>query len=321
MKKIVVLSFLFLMVSPIISAQIVNMTVDYTNSMTLAASVATGTYNPVTDHLILANSGAVVGARIVNAADGADTGSNLSLAGVGLGTLPSFGMGCSADGFIFAGGNNPDGAIFRYASESVDPVTAALNAQFTRTVDVHGSGVNTVFAVTGAADNGPADIFGTADGVNFFLLEQVPGTTIGAKNGIAIDIVPGATQLFGITLLAGNLPRKAVDTGSGFVEDTATWIPSASAASTIGMAYDPLEDILFCLTYNFNPDRLVALNGTTGALMGYLDLVNLTFYNQVDVVPATNKIYWSGRDGTTAALAQYGRISYSVTSVDQWYLY
>lgn len=246
-----------------------SMTIDWVYTNTTFSNISSGAYNFVTDHFYaLDYDDAAQPVAILNS-DGTESGSGLDTSGLTLGTLNVFAICVDAEGVIYGGTNTePDCSLIRWANESATPTEQTITGfLFPRTMDVKGTGTDTIIAVTGSDDNGPVQILTTTDGVNFTISDTTPGLT-GVKHGIAIS-ADGQT-IFGSQGYLGNLPVRHDNVEGVWTQSTLFSPPSDALNTPCPLGYWDERNVLFCLDTRATDDQLSALDGTTGALLGQL---------------------------------------------------
>jgi len=250
-----------------------SMTLDFVYENTAyTARIDGGSYNFVTNHYYASPYN--IPSRIVGIlnSDGTDTGNSLNVTGLTMGSLYVFSIAVDAAGVIYAGTDTAPSNLFRWASEADTAPTqqAIAEVPFFRVMDIKGTGASTVIATTGNADDAPTQILTTADGTTFAVTEAIPGTPtiLGIKNGIAVNAA--GTVIWG-NQGYGTPPSKAAKVLTDWVQDTSTWLPNnTDLHSPVILGYWDERDILLGLSTNETDDAVVAMDGTTGALLDHV---------------------------------------------------
>ena len=287
------------------------MTLDFSYENTTFTNIAGGAYNFVTNKYYACDSDdPAMPVSILNS-DGTDTGNGLNISGLTFGSLNIFSMAVDSAGVIYGGGNEiaTDCNLYRWKNEADAAPTqqAPVGATFFRTMDVKGTGTDTIIVNTGNGDDGPFQIFGTSDGLSFTVLETVSGIG-GFKHGITMnaagDVVFGQEGY-------GQEPVKAVKSGGTWSGELATFLPdNVVLRGPTNLGYWEDRDILFCLSgrgaSDTDPlDFLSAIDGTTGAFLTSASLdknMDAVAYTKVDLnVPdlAGGEARIIGRNGAT----------------------
>ena len=285
----------------------VTMSADWQINNTLTGSCYAGCYNPATDHFLVSVAGAAV--NIYSGSDGSDTATTLNVSSVPISGLGIFGMGATVDGVIYAY-NDGDGGLYRWDNESAATATVALaGASFARTMDVHGTGVNTIIALIGSGISFPIDILGTTDGLTFTLLDQTAGI---AKNGGAVN--DALDKAWGTPDCPGAIPLHAIKSGGVWATESTVWLPPGAATGSTIMDYDDRGDILVACNPNTSPRTIIALDGTSGSLSASVDDTTVATngvncYGGLYIDKANGKVYYTQRG--VAPDVNMGRLTYT----------
>ncbi|MDI6782840.1 MAG: Ig-like domain-containing protein [bacterium] len=270
MKKSIVifvmLAAIWLMVAPSFTA----MTVDWRVAPLPAGAFGNYrhlAYNPITGHLLLANTSTPQTVYILSALDGTTIG-ELAPPGGGYISLAPYGLGVDANGVIYATNDfYADVQILRWADETSVPTSVgATGATYVRALYLVGSGVNTKLIVPSQADE-TVRILGTSDGVNFYVEES-----FAAPDAVHAAIAnPALTTVYVARGLSDTYYThkwdKSLDVWSedaGFTKSN--WI-CGLAFSTRGNLYGAYWN-----TGTGVQDGIRVWNPTTGALIDSLDL-------------------------------------------------
>lgn len=281
-------------------------------------SVYAATYSRDEDKFLSSVAGANV--RVYNGATGAYE-SNLDMTGINLVDLGIFALAAGSDGSIFAM-EDGTGSLWQWDNVAAAPVQAvASGVAFARCGVVLGTGNNTLVALTGSANNGPIEVYGTTDDVTYTLDQTIPAVEIEAKSSMAVNSTVTAAWAVGDT----HLPiTKAVDSG-GWAADPAFNAPT-SGNGTASLAYDDANNILF----GIKGTVVTAYDADTGDELANVTVaegLNPTAGYAGGVVvstPGSGTVYFAGR-GVTTTECVMNVVSYTVLEVTAasraWTLY
>lgn len=283
-------------------------------------SVYAATYSIADDKFLASNAGTTI--RIYNGTTGAYE-SDLNISGITPANLGFFALAAGTDGSIFAYEQNNDVMPAIWQWDNVADTTPALAASgaadvpFARAGQVIGTGNDTVLMLTGSANNGPIQLYETADDVTYTVLETIPGAAVSAKSTAAINSTLDDAWGMGDS----NQPvTKAVKDGGVWSEDAAFTAPAGANNSAV-IAYDEANDVLIAKSAG----NLYILDGTTGEELATFAVTNSALStvpgygggivsSTLDVPSGngTGTVWIAGR-GTTASNAALTKISYTVT--------
>jgi hypothetical protein len=191
-------------------------------------------------------------------------------------------------------------------------------------MDVIGTGASTIIAICGSDVSQPIDILGTVDGLTFTRIDQTIGM---AKNGCAVNATLDKAWAAPDT---SSDPTHAIKTGSVWALETTVWLPPATANGSTIMDYDDVDDVLVACNPSTTPRTIIALNGTTGALMASVNDTTcaanaVNCYGGVYIDKAGDKVYYTQRGiATPNTHVNMGRLSYSAappTKAQDWSVY
>jgi len=267
---------------------------DFTYENNTFTNIASGAYNYTTDKFYACDYDDAAEMVAILNADGTESGSALDTTGLTLGSLNVFSICVAEDGVIYGASNEETTGgpqqLLTWANEAATPSEQDVtDMQFVRVMDVKGTGTDTKIFVGGQDDAGDVDILATTDG-STFTLDDTTIAGIG-KHGMAVS-ADGLAVFMGQGYL-GNVPIRA-DNNGGTWELSATFLPvDGDVYAPCPMDYWADRDILFCLETRQpdDNDRLLALNGSTGAVLNNIALgINASTYGYgtIDIDPATD---------------------------------
>jgi len=317
--KVKLLLLFFLGLSMLLFSQVtVIMSADWQINNALTGGCYAGCYNPATNHFLVSVAGTTI--KIFSGTDGSDTGNTLNLTGVDTGGLGIFALGATADGVIYGYSDGPSN-LYRWANESATGTSAMTGVNFERTMDVSGTGASTKIALCGSDVSTPIDILGTADGLTFTLIDQTLGM---AKNGCAVNATLDKAWAAPDTQ---SDPTHAIKTGGVWALESTIWLPPAEATGSTIMDYDDVADVLVACNPALTPRTIVALDGTTGALMASVNdttvaMNDINCYGGVYIDKTGGKVFYTQRGVGNAV--NMGRLSYSAAlpaKAQDWSVY
>lgn len=282
-----------------------------------AGTVYAATYSVAANKFLASSGGTSI--RIYNGTTGAYE-SNLNITGVTISGLGFFALTAGTDGSIFGFADTTQ-VLWQWASISAVPAQAASAVPFARCGHVVGTGTSTKVALTGEGDSGPTYIYGTTDDVAYTLSDTIPGTTLPAKNSLAVNTGLNKAWAVGDT---GAAIKKATKSGTSWSADVSFVAPTASDSAAT-LVFDSVNNVLFA----FTGATIFALNGDTGAQLGTVTVTNPIFatpgYAGAVVSPTTNAgtLWMAGRTDTNNVVLQ--KLTYTVTptpaAVNDWAIY
>ena len=317
--KVKLLLLFFLCLSMLVFSQVtVIMSADWQINNALTGGCYAGCYNPATNHFLVSVAGTTI--KIFSGTNGSDTSNTLNMTGVDVTGLGIFGMGATTDGVIYGYSDGPSN-LYRWANESATATVAMAGANFSRTMDIYGTGVSTKIALCGSDVNTPIDILGTTDGLTFTLIDQ---TVAMAKNGCAVNSTLDKAWAAPDTQA---VPTHAIKTGSVWALETTIWLPPAAATGSTIRDYDDAVDVLVACNPATSPRTIIALDGTTGALYASVNdstvaANNVNCYGGVYIDKTGGKVFYTQRG--LGADVNMGKLSYSATlptKAQDWSVY
>ncbi len=319
-KKLVLASVMVLALTTFGYAQYnVNFSVVLDASGSVGGTGYCQSYNPGDDTFISFVSN--VGIGVISAVSGLPTGASYNMTGQNISSLGFFGIGADEAGYAY-GVNANSAALIRWADTTVLGATVATGCQFTRNMYVLGSGLNVLVGITGGANTGTIDIYGTTDDVAFYIIDSVTGLS---KSGCAFDAT--LTEAWANPDTSNQLNKK-VNVGGVWVDENVpagSWDKLITPASIGPMAYDDVNGLI--LGCNTTTDTVYALDSTDGKTYGSQVLVgdahSLAGYNGgyvTNLAAGSGRFYMAQRSGAPAGY-HVAILDYGVTSVNDWTLY
>ncbi len=290
MKKTLFLA-VFIAIAALSFAAITSITVDWSADVAgLTGSASFGSYNFATGHFLICDYSAKT-VRIANGTTGALLGT-LNMTGVTYGTgLGVFAAAATSDGVIYGGCANVQNIsgsdvetqeLVRWADEAAAPTQqvpaplGTITMQFARTMDILGTGVDTIIATAGS-NNGIVTILTTTNGTTFAVTDATPDLLVtplptgqDIKNSIkqSVALVPGMQKIFGSKADGAGYIAKQIKNGTAWETDPGFTNEDAYGTHEgLGMiAYAPGHDTIVGISYaNTTAENIYVFDGTTGA--------------------------------------------------------